>query len=164
MSRSPESKITAREDLAHHLEARRPARIVLANGLFDLLHVGHVRYLNAAREAGDLLIVALNDDASARALRGPSRPIVPLKERMILIAALAAVDYVTWFSEPNMARTFECLRPHRHAKGTDYRPDSLPREEREAHEAFGIEVVCVGDPKSHATTDIVQTVLDGPVE
>lgn len=155
MTRDPERKIVAREVLA-----QRPlgARVVLANGLFDLLHVGHARYLAAARAAGDCLVVALNDDQSAAAVRGPGRPLLPLAERAALIAALRAVDWVTWFPEPTVAPTLRLLHPAVHAKGTDYRPDTLPPDEQQAHRALGIEVVTVGDPKTHAASDLIATI------
>ncbi len=153
-----DAKIAARDVLAARLEARRPARLVMANGLFDLLHVGHVRYLEAAREAGDYLVVAVNDDASARALKGPLRPILPLGERLALLAALRAVDAVTWFPETTAAPTLRALKPAIHAKGTDYRPETLPPDEQAAHREFGIRVVAVGDPKTHASTDLIAAI------
>ncbi len=158
MTRLPEEKILPREEIARRLSVQRPGTVVLANGLFDILHVGHARYLAAARAAGDLLIVALNADESARALKGPSRPIVPLADRMHLVAALRAVDLVTWFPETTLAPTLRLLRPDLHAKGTDYRPETLPPDEQAAHRDLGIRVITVGDPKTHATTDIVREV------
>ncbi|MFN7967429.1 MAG: adenylyltransferase/cytidyltransferase family protein [Acidobacteriota bacterium] len=157
--RDPWSKIIARESLADELAQPPGVRVVLANGLFDVLHVGHARYLAAARAAGDRLVVALNDDASARANRGIQRPLIPLAERMLLIAGLACVDWVTWFPETTVAATLSLLRPACHAKGTDYRPSTLPAEEQAVHHALGIAVVSVGDEKTHATSDIVKTVL-----
>lgn len=152
-------KIVDREDLARRLEAARPSRLVLANGLFDLLHVGHARYLADARRAGDCLVVALNDDRSARENKGPTRPIIPLEERAELVAALESVDYVTAFPERSVAATLRMLRPRFHAKGTDYRPDTLPADEQSLHAELGLEVICVGDPKTHATSDIIREVL-----
>lgn len=159
MNEGTRSKIVTRERLAEQFARVKPGRLVLANGLFDLMHVGHVRYLEAARTAGDALVVALNDDASARANRGADRPLVPLDERAELLAALRAVDWVTSFGELTVAPTLRLLRPVLHAKGTDYRPETLPLEEQAAHRELGIEVVLVGDPKTHASSDIVQTVL-----
>ncbi len=158
MIRAPGDKILPREEVARRLRDAGAGVIVLANGIFDILHVGHARYLAAARAAGDLLVVALNDDRSARALKGPSRPIVPLEDRMRLVAALRSVDLVTSFPETTLGPTLRLLRPHVHAKGTDYRPASLPADERAAHRELGIRVITVGDPKSHATTDIVREV------
>lgn len=158
MIRRPAGKILPRDEVARRLERDRPPVVVLANGLFDILHVGHARYLAAARAAGDLLVVALNADESARALKGPDRPFVPLEDRMLVVAALGAVDLVTWFPEETLAATLRLVRPDVHAKGTDYRPETLPEAEREVHRELGIRVVTVGDPKTHATTDIVATI------
>jgi rfaE bifunctional protein nucleotidyltransferase chain/domain len=155
MTRDPWSKLIAPDGLTGRAHS---GRVVLANGVFDILHVGHARYLQAARAAGDWLIVALNDDRSARVNRGPTRPLVPLQERLILIAALRAVDQVTWFSEPSVAATLRLIRPALHAKGTDYRPETLPLDEQQAHRELGIQVVLVGDPKTHAASDIIRTV------
>lgn len=158
-ARTPSAKIVAREDLAARFAAAPPGTVVLANGLFDLVHVGHARYLAGARARGDVLVVALNDDASAAAYKGPTRPLLPLAERMEVVAAFRAVDYVTWFPEPSVARTLALLSPRFHAKGTDYRPETLPADEQRLHAELGIEVAIVGDPKTHATTDIIGTVL-----
>ncbi len=157
--RAPCEKIRSREELAALWRQAPPARLVLANGLFDLIHVGHARYLEDARRAGSTLVVALNDDASAAIHKGPTRPIVPLHERQELVAAFRCVDFVTAFSETTVAQTLRELRPRFHAKGTDYRPESLPADERALHAKLGIEVVIVGDPKEHATTDIIRRLL-----
>lgn len=150
--------LVPREELAERLSRLRscaPAtRIVLANGCFDLLHVGHVRYLEDARSRGSLLVVALNDDASVRRLKGPPRPLVPLAERAELVAALRAVDWVTSFAEDDLAATLELLRPHVHAKGTDYSPETVP--ERELDRALGIEIAICGDPKRRASSDLLR--------
>jgi rfaE bifunctional protein nucleotidyltransferase chain/domain len=127
--------------------------LVLANGIFDLLHVGHVRYLEGARGAGRRLVVALNSDASAGRLKGAGRPFVPLAERMELVAALACVDWVTWFDEDRVEALLRRLRPAMHAKGTDYTEEGVP--ERGVARELGIRTVIVGDPKGHATTDLV---------
>ena len=127
--------------------------LVLANGIFDLLHVGHVRYLEGARRAGRRLVVALNSDVSARRLKGEGRPFVPLGERMELVAALACVDWVTWFDEDRVEALLRRLRPAMHAKGTDYTEESVP--ERAVARELGVRTVIVGDPKEHATTDLV---------
>lgn len=125
-------------------------RVVLANGAFDLLHVGHVRYLQAARALGDLLVVAVNADASVRAAKGPSRPAVPEAERAELVAALGCVDAVVVFAEDTVAAVIEAVRPDVQAKGTDYTVQSVP--ERAVVEHFGGRVAIVGDEKRHSTT------------
>lgn len=153
--RPPEDKILDRHRLADRLREARPGRLALANGVFDLLHVGHARLLSDARSRVDGLVVALNDDASARACKGDGRPIVPLAERLELMASLRAVDWVTWFPERTVARTLEILAPDYQVKGTDYRPDSLPDDERRVHHTQNIEVLIAGDPKSHASTDLI---------
>lgn len=129
------------------------ARVVLANGVFDLFHVGHVRYLEAARAEGDRLVVAVNSDASTRAYKGPDRPVVPERERAEIVAALACVDWVVIFEEPSVARVVEALRPDVHAKGTDYAADTVP--ERAVVEGYGGRVAICGDPKDHSTTALL---------
>jgi rfaE bifunctional protein nucleotidyltransferase chain/domain len=143
-------------DEAAALAARLRAegkRIVLANGCFDLLHVGHVRYLRGARALGDVLFVGLNSDAAVRRLKGPGRPLVPAVERAELLAALSAVSHVVVFEEDSADRLVERLRPHVHAKGTDYTEDSVP--ERATARAVGAQVVIAGDPKGHSTRDVI---------
>jgi rfaE bifunctional protein nucleotidyltransferase chain/domain len=158
MTRPGGGAILSLADLAAHLDAHPVERegLVLANGLFDLLHVGHVRYLAAAREAGARLLVALNSDASARRLKGEGRPVVPLPERLELVAALACVDWATWFEEDTVEGVLRRIRPFRHAKGTDYTVDTVP--EREVARELGIETVIVGDPKRHASSDLIRAV------
>jgi rfaE bifunctional protein nucleotidyltransferase chain/domain len=153
-------KILSRDGLQRRLEKhrRRGQRIVLANGCFDVLHVGHIRYLEGARREGDVLVVAVNSDASARALKGAGRPILPEQARAELVAALAAVDFVTIFDEPNVEPLLVALRPDVHAKGTDYTPDSVP--ERELAARLGIRVAIVGDPKRHSTRDLLAQVRE----
>ncbi len=129
-------------------------RVVLANGCFDVLHVGHVRYLRAARALGDRLVVALNDDATVAALKGPGRPLVPLEERAELVGALGCVDDVIVFPERTLERTLRVLRPAVHAKGTDYTPDNLP--EREVDAELGIEVAICGDAKRHHSSELIE--------
>lgn len=155
--REASSKILPREELARRLAGA--ANVALCNGLFDVVHVGHARYLADAKRRAGTLVVALNDDASAAANKGPSRPLVPLAERLEVVASFRAVDYVTWFPERTVAATLELLRPRWHAKGTDYRPETLPAEERALHARLGVEPLIVGDEKTHATTDIVAAVL-----
>jgi len=140
------------ESAARYLAACRPCKLVLANGCFDLLHVGHVRYLEAAHDLGDLLVVGLNSDASVRALKGPGRPRVPEGERAEILLALGAVDCVVRFGELNVERLLEVLRPEFHAKGTDYTVESVP--EYEAARRLGVRTIIVGDAKSHASRDL----------
>jgi rfaE bifunctional protein nucleotidyltransferase chain/domain len=140
-------------------EAARAAgrRVVLANGCFDLLHVGHVRYLAAARALGDLLIVGLNADASVRRLKGRGRPLMPVAERAELLAALTAVDHVVVFDDDTADGLVRLLRPAVHAKGTDYTRESVP--EAATVRAAGGEVAIAGDPKAHATRDLIAQIV-----
>ena len=151
-------KILTLEALRQRLDEHRRGnqRIVLANGCFDLLHIGHVRYLGAARREGDVLVVAVNSDQSERALKGDDRPILPAQTRAELVAALAAVDYVVIFDEPNVGALLEVLRPDVHAKGTDYTPETVP--ERDLAAKFGIRIAIVGDPKQHSTRELLARV------
>ena len=135
----------------------RGRRVVLANGCFDLLHVGHVRYLSAARGLGDALVVGLNSDASVRRLKGPGRPVLPADERAELIGALAAVDLVVVFDDDSADALIARLRPDVHAKGTDYTEESVP--ERVAVLDAGGRVAIAGDPKSHATRDLIAAII-----
>jgi rfaE bifunctional protein nucleotidyltransferase chain/domain len=130
------------------------ARVVFANGCFDLLHVGHVRYLEGARSLGDLLVVAINGDEQVRRLKGEGRPFVPERERAETVAALRAVDYVTIFHEPTVRELLLALRPDIHAKGTDYTEESVP--ERGVVNSYGGRVCIVGDPKDHSSTDMLR--------
>jgi rfaE bifunctional protein nucleotidyltransferase chain/domain len=132
-------------------------RLVLANGCFDLLHVGHVRYLAAARALGDVLIVGLNSDASVRRVKGPGRPLIPAAERAEMLAALTAVDHVVVFEEDTADRLVALLQPAVHAKGTDYTVESVP--ERASVRAAGGQVAIAGDAKDHSTRDLIATVL-----
>ena len=135
----------------------RGRRVVLANGCFDLLHVGHVRYLSAARGLGDALVVGLNSDASVRRLKGPGRPVMAADERAELIGALAAVDLVVVFDDDSADALIARLKPDVHAKGTDYTEESVP--ERAAVLAAGGRVAIAGDPKSHATRDLIAAIV-----
>ncbi len=148
-------KILDRRALVSRLQSERRAgkRIVLANGCFDILHVGHARYLEGAKREGDILVVAINSDDSVCSLKGPGRPILPEQARAELVAALAAVDYVVIFSEPNVEGLLEDLRPDVHAKGTDYTAETVP--ERETAARLGIRVAIVGDPKNHSTRELL---------
>jgi len=136
------------------------ARLVLANGLFDLLHVGHLRYLAGARQQGDLLLVAVNDDASARALRGPGRPLVPARDRAALVASVRGVDRVLLFGGKTVTHVLRALHPEVHCKGTDYTPETVP--ERATVLAYGGKVRVVGDAKRHASTDLIRRMTAGP--
>ena len=151
-------KVVSREELLGLARERRKRgeTIVFANGAFDLLHAGHVRYLQAAREQGDWLAVGINSDASVRRAKGPGRPIVAESERAEIVAALACVDAVTLFEEDSPAELIEALRPDVHAKGTDYTADTVP--ERSSVAAYGGRTVIVGDPKDHATTDLIERI------
>ena len=135
-------------------------RIALANGCFDLLHVGHIRYLRGAAAQADRLIVAINDDRSVRALKGPGRPIQPESDRAELIDALAVVSYVVIFGDDNVERLLLRLKPDVHCKGTDYTVESVP--ERAVVERYGGRTAIVGDPKSHSTRDLIARLRDRP--
>jgi rfaE bifunctional protein nucleotidyltransferase chain/domain len=147
--------ILSREDLANRIAAAREsgARIVLANGCFDVLHVGHVRYLAGARELGDVLVVGINSDEQVEIQKGPGRPVLPANERAEIVAALESVTYATIFNEPTVEQLLLALKPHIHAKGTDYTTESVP--ERDVVRSYGGEVAIVGDPKDHSTTEII---------
>ncbi len=132
---------------------RHGARIVFANGCFDILHIGHVRYLEAARALGDLLVVGINADEQVRRLKGPGRPFVAERERAEVIASLRAVDLVTIFPEPTVEALLLVLRPDVHAKGTDYTVETVP--ELEVVRAYGGRVAIVGDPKDHSSSQMV---------
>jgi D-glycero-beta-D-manno-heptose 1-phosphate adenylyltransferase len=136
---------------------RAGKRIVLANGCFDLLHVGHVRYLQSARALGDALVVGLNSDAAVRRLKGPGRPLMPVAERAEIVGALSAVDAVVVFDADTADVLITRLRPDVHAKGTDYTADTVP--EREAVAAGGGRVAIAGDPKDHSSKDLIGTIL-----
>jgi rfaE bifunctional protein nucleotidyltransferase chain/domain len=160
--RPAHSKIVGREELREILvrHKRTGRRIVFANGCFDTLHVGHIRYLEGAREEGDLLVVGVNADSSVCQLKGPGRPILHENARAQLVAGLRAVDYVVLFSEPNVEALLEFLRPDVHAKGTDYTADSVP--ERAVANLLGIRVAIVGDPKDHSTRDLLDSIRKAP--
>lgn len=159
--RPSSSKRTTLERLAADLSPLRAGgrTVVMANGVFDLLHVGHVRYLEAARALGDVLVVAVNSDASTRAYKGPTRPVMPEDERAELVSALECVDHVIVFSEPNVERVLGVLRPDVHAKGTDYTASTVP--ERAVVEAYGGRVAICGDPKDHSSTALIEKTKTG---
>jgi rfaE bifunctional protein nucleotidyltransferase chain/domain len=155
-------KIVARDALARLLDEHRARgeRIVLSNGCFDLLHVGHVRYLEGARREGDVLVVAVNSDASVCALKGPGRPILPAAARAELVAAVGVVSYVTVFDEPDVTALLAALRPDVHAKGTDYTVETVP--ERDTALRLGIRIAIVGDPKEHSTRELLAKLRNPP--
>ncbi len=159
MPRDPSNKIKTLAELIPLLRAARARglRIVFANGCFDLIHVGHVRYLQGAKHHGDILVVALNSDASVRAIKGAERPLQPEADRAEMIASLQIVDYVVIFDDPTVDRLLNELRPDIHAKGTDYSAESVP--ERETVRSYGGQVAIVGDPKSHSTKDLIEAIL-----
>lgn len=156
-----QSRIVNREELLARTEAARKdgARIVLANGCFDVLHVGHVRYLAGARELGDVLVVGINSDARVAELKGEGRPFLPANERAEIVAALEPVTYVTIFDEPTVTELLLALKPDVHAKGTDYTEETVP--ERAVVRSYGGRVAIVGDPKDHSTSEILSR-LGGP--
>jgi len=149
-------KIVSRERLLEAAARERASgtTIVFANGAFDLLHVGHVRYLEAARREGGWLAVGVNSDGSVARAKGPNRPVIPAGERAEIVAALEAVDAVVVFDEDSPAGLIAALRPDVHAKGTDYAAESVP--EREAVAAYGGRTVIVGDPKDHSTSEVIE--------
>lgn len=135
-------------------ERNKGKKIILGNGCFDLLHVGHIRYLQGAKALGDILVVAVNDDSSLVSIGKRDAPLTPLEERVEILSALACVDYVTSFSEPTVGKIILELRPDIQAKGTDYTPDTVP--ERDVVRSYGGEVAIVGDEKNHSTRSIVE--------
>jgi len=156
---SAERKILTRDQLREEVEQWRRAgeRIILANGNFDLLHVGHVRYLRGAKALGGKLVVAINSDESVRTLKGEDRPIMPEQERAEIVSALADVDAVIVFPELDVRSIIREIRPDIHAKGTDYTADSVP--ERDVVADCGGRVAIVGDPKDHSTSEIIRSRL-----
>jgi rfaE bifunctional protein nucleotidyltransferase chain/domain len=148
-------EVLSREDLSRRIAADRAAgqTVAFANGCFDLLHVGHVRYLQSAAAEADRLIVAINDDESVRRLKGKGRPILAAAHRAELVAALRGVDYVVIFPEPTVGPLLQALKPDVHCKGTDYTADTVP--ERDVVKAYGGRVAIVGDPKDHSTRDLL---------
>ncbi len=138
------------------VERQKSRKIVLANGCFDLFHVGHIRYLAGAKELGDVLIVGINSDEQVKKLKGENRPFMPATERAEIVSALAFVDFVTIFDEPTVTELIRAIRPDFHAKGTDYTTETVP--EREVVREYGGQVAIVGDPKDHSSTELIQTV------
>ena len=150
-----DSRILNREELLTRVQEARSAgaRIIFANGCFDVLHVGHVRYLAGARELGDVLVVGINSDAQVAQLKGEGRPIMPAAERAEIVAALESVTYVTIFDEPTVEQLLLTLKPDVHAKGTDYTEETVP--ERAVVRSYGGRTAIVGDPKDHSTSAIL---------
>jgi rfaE bifunctional protein nucleotidyltransferase chain/domain len=151
-------KILGLEALVARLarERERGRRVVLANGCFDLLHAGHVRFLEGARREGDVLVVGINSDASERRLKGAGRPVMPAEARAQVVAAVRAVDFVVVFGEDDVGMLLERLRPDVHAKGTDYTAETVP--EREVSKRLGIRVAIVGDPKNHSSGGFIERI------
>jgi len=155
----PETKVLALDMLERALQTDRAQgrSIVFGNGCFDLIHVGHIRYLEGARALGDRLVVGLNSDASVRALKGAGRPLQPQDERSEIVASLGCVDYVVVFEEPTAERLLLALKPDVHAKGTDYTIADVP--ERATVQSYGGRIAIVGDPKDHSSRDLIAAVL-----
>ena len=149
------ARVLSESELVDAVQADRAAgrSIAFANGCFDLLHVGHVRYLADAAAQADKLIVAINDDGSVTSLKGPGRPILSGADRAEMVAALENVDYVVLFSDPDVNRLLRVLKPDVHCKGTDYTPETVP--ERDTVRAYGGRIAIVGDPKDHSTRDLL---------
>jgi D-glycero-beta-D-manno-heptose 1-phosphate adenylyltransferase len=160
--RAAASKVVARDVLRDKLAElkRHGRRIVFANGCFDTLHVGHIRYLEGACREGDVLVVGVNADSSVCNLKGPGRPILDENARTQLVAALRCVDFVVLFPEPNVETLLKDLRPDVHAKGTDYSADTVP--ERAVATRLGIRVAIVGDPKDHSTRELLESIRKAP--
>ncbi len=156
MKNEANSKLLTRDQLGARVADWRRAgeKVILTNGCFDLLHVGHVRYLHAAKQLGGRVLVAVNSDSSVHGLKGPGRPLMPAEERAEILAALADVDAVVIFDEPDVRALIREIRPDVHAKGTDYTPDTVP--ERDVVRECGGRVAIVGDPKDHSASEIIR--------
>lgn len=153
-------RVVLRDELARRVANSRVsgARVVLANGCFDVLHVGHVRYLQGAKALGDLLVVGVNSDDQVRRLKGPGRPVTSAHERAEIVAAIESVDLVTIFPEPTVEALLLAIKPDVHAKGTDYTEDTVP--EREVVRSYGGRVAIVGDHKDHSTSELIERLSD----
>jgi rfaE bifunctional protein nucleotidyltransferase chain/domain len=162
MMNDTSAKIVSRDTLREIASGLRATgvSVVFANGCFDTLHVGHIRYLEGAKAEGEILVVGVNTDASVGNLKGPGRPILDEKARARLVAAVRVVDYVVLFSEPTVEAVLTELRPNVHAKGTDYTQATVP--ERATSERLGIRIAIVGDPKDHSTRELIETVRKAP--
>ena len=154
--RKAAAKVGTLEEVAGRIEEARKAgkTVALANGCFDVLHVGHVRYLEGARAEADVLVVGVNADESVRRLKGEGRPVQPAEDRALLVAALRSVDHVVVFAEDDVGRLLLALRPDVHCKGTDYTPDTVP--EKDVVRSYGGRVAIVGDPKDHDTRALLE--------
>ncbi len=152
-------KIVSRPKLAKIIAElkKKGKKVVFANGCFDLLHVGHTRFLKAARAKGDVLVLGLNSDSSVRKLKGRGRPLVNQKERAEIISEFRFIDYIVIFNELTVDKTLKILRPTYHAKGTDYTVNTVP--EREMSKKLGIKTIIAGDPKDHSTKDLIKAIL-----
>lgn len=153
-------KISERSKLARHINTLKESgkTIGFANGCFDLIHVGHIRYLKDSKDHCDMLVVALNTDESVKKLKGAGRPHVPLDERMEILEALECVDFITWFDEDTVEESLRILKPHIQFKGTDYTPETVP--ERHIMAEIGGIVMITGDPKDHSTTALLEQMKD----
>jgi rfaE bifunctional protein nucleotidyltransferase chain/domain len=156
--RRAHSKVASLDDVRRRVEdaRRRGLSVALANGCFDVLHVGHIRYLEGARREADVLVVGVNGDGSVERLKGPGRPLLPSADRAVLVAALRAVDHVVVFEEDDVTRLLLALKPDVHCKGTDYTPDTVP--EKDVVRSYGGRVAIVGDPKDHDTRALIQRI------
>jgi rfaE bifunctional protein nucleotidyltransferase chain/domain len=154
------SKIKKRTELKKIIEKlkKQGKKIVFANGCFDLIHVGHIRFLKSAKKRGDVLVVGINSDASTKRLKGKGRPIINEKARAEIVASFEFVDYVVIFNENTVEKTLKILMPDYHAKGTDYTKDTVP--EKEISKKIGTKIIIVGDRKKHSTKDIIKTILE----
>ena len=151
-------RILERDALRERINAERKkgARIILANGCFDVLHAGHVRYLQGAKQLGDVLVVGINDDRQVFLLKGAGRPVIGARDRAEIVASIESVDLVTIFEEPTVENLLLAIKPDIHAKGTDYTEDTVP--ERDVVRSYGGRVAIVGDPKNHSTSEILDRV------
>ena len=147
------------DELARKIEElkKQGKKVIFANGCFDLLHVGHVRYLRGAKALGDVLVLAINSDASIRRLKGSERPLLPLEDRLGILGVFEMIDFVTPFEEDTVSPLLLKLKPNVQAKGTDYTPDTIPEKDTVA--SFGGTVAVVGDPKDHASKNLIQEIL-----
>jgi D-glycero-beta-D-manno-heptose 1-phosphate adenylyltransferase len=155
---SESAAVLTREQLIEKISGlrRQDVKIVLANGCFDLFHVGHIRYLSGAKNLGDFLIVGINSDEQVKKLKGENRPFMPENERAEIVSALRCVDFVTIFDEPTVEQLIRAIRPDFHAKGTDYTTETVP--EREIVRECGGRTAIVGDPKDHSSTELIEKV------
>ncbi len=159
MSHDSDSKVRTIPELRRLVAGAQEAgrKVVFGNGCFDLVHVGHIRYLEGAKALGDLLVVGINSDASVRALKGPGRPLLPQEERAEIIGSLACVDHIVIIEELTVERLLLALKPDIHAKGTDYTSETVP--ERDTVRGYGGRVAIVGDPKVHSSRDMIEIIL-----